>query len=62
MHGYSLILPQGGHNFRTWSRELPQSLQWLSRRLTPARAAGSADRTEQLTRAARNLSSPARAR
>jgi enterochelin esterase-like enzyme len=36
MHGYSLILPQGGHNYRTWGRELPQSLQWLSKRLSPA--------------------------
>jgi enterochelin esterase-like enzyme len=37
MQGYSLILPQGGHNYRTWVRELPQSLEWLSQRLTPAR-------------------------
>ena len=36
MRGYSLIVPQGGHNYRTWNRELPQSLEWLSRRLTPA--------------------------
>jgi enterochelin esterase-like enzyme len=36
MHGYSLILPQGGHNYRTWDRELPQSLEWLSKRLAPA--------------------------
>jgi enterochelin esterase-like enzyme len=36
MHGYSLILPQGGHNYRTWDRQLPQSLEWLSKRLTPA--------------------------
>jgi enterochelin esterase-like enzyme len=36
MHGYSLILPQGGHNYRTWSRQLPQSLEWLSQRLSPA--------------------------
>jgi enterochelin esterase-like enzyme len=34
MRGYSLIIPQGGHNFRTWSRELPPSLEWLSRRLS----------------------------
>lgn len=33
MRGYSLIVPQGGHNFRTWAKELPQSLEWLSRRL-----------------------------
>ncbi|HVB41590.1 MAG TPA: alpha/beta hydrolase-fold protein [Streptosporangiaceae bacterium] len=36
MHGYSLILPQGGHNYHTWRRELPQSLEWLSSRLAPA--------------------------
>ena len=34
MRGYSLIIPQGGHNFHTWSRELVPSLEWLSRRLT----------------------------
>jgi enterochelin esterase-like enzyme len=36
MRGYSLILPQGGHNYFTWRRMLPQSLQWLSQRLSPA--------------------------
>jgi hypothetical protein len=35
MRGYSLILRQGGHNFFTWRRMLPQSLEWLSRRLRP---------------------------
>jgi enterochelin esterase-like enzyme len=45
MRGYSLLVPQGGHNFRTWQRELPQSLEWLSQRLAPAsRAAGQAAR------------------
>jgi enterochelin esterase-like enzyme len=34
MRGYSLIVSQGGHNYYTWRRELPQSLQWLSRQLT----------------------------
>jgi enterochelin esterase-like enzyme len=34
MRGYSLIIPQGGHNFRTWNRELPASLEWLSRELS----------------------------
>jgi enterochelin esterase-like enzyme len=34
MLGYSLIIRQGGHNFRTWVRELPPSLVWLSRRLS----------------------------
>ncbi len=37
MRAYSLILAQGGHNYHTWSRELPQSLEWLNRRLAPAR-------------------------
>jgi enterochelin esterase-like enzyme len=36
MRAYSLFLAQGGHNFATWGRELPQSLEWLSTRLTPA--------------------------
>ena len=36
MRAYSLFLPQGGHNFVTWGRELPQSLEWLSARLRPA--------------------------
>jgi len=33
LSGYALILPRGGHNYYTWRRELPQSLEWLSRRL-----------------------------
>jgi enterochelin esterase-like enzyme len=36
MRGYSLLLRQGGHNYGSWDRELPQSLEWLSHRLTPA--------------------------
>jgi enterochelin esterase-like enzyme len=36
MRAYSLFLPQGGHNFGTWQRELPQSLEWMSARLQPA--------------------------
>jgi S-formylglutathione hydrolase FrmB len=36
MHGYALILPEGGHNFRTWKRELGQALDWLSQRLAGA--------------------------
>jgi enterochelin esterase-like enzyme len=40
MHGYSLFLQQGGHNYGTWVRQLPQSLEWLSQRLTPAAAPG----------------------
>jgi len=38
MRGYALILRQGGHNYYTWRRELPQSLEWLSSRLTPVQA------------------------
>ncbi|MFF0227436.1 alpha/beta hydrolase [Streptomyces sp. NPDC004629] len=30
----SIILDSGGHNFNTWRREIPGTLQWLSRRLT----------------------------
>jgi S-formylglutathione hydrolase FrmB len=40
MQVYTLYLAQGGHNFGTWGRELPQSLIWLSMRLTPAVPAG----------------------
>ncbi|MEV6206634.1 alpha/beta hydrolase-fold protein [Kitasatospora sp. NPDC051914] len=29
-------VPQGGHNFRTWSQLLPPSLEWLSQHLTAA--------------------------
>jgi enterochelin esterase-like enzyme len=35
MRVYSLILPEGGHNYGTWSRELPQCLVWLGARITP---------------------------
>ncbi|WUH92983.1 alpha/beta hydrolase-fold protein [Streptomyces sp. NBC_00433] len=31
----SIILPSGGHNFTTWSREIPPSLTWLSAHLSP---------------------------
>ncbi|MFF8592022.1 alpha/beta hydrolase [Streptomyces sp. NPDC015220] len=30
----SIILPSGGHNFNTWKREIPATLQWLSGRLS----------------------------
>ncbi|MGW0766371.1 alpha/beta hydrolase [Streptomyces sp. NPDC002676] len=30
----SIILNSGGHNFNTWRREIPATLQWLSGRLT----------------------------
>lgn len=29
----SIILESGGHNFNTWRREIPATLQWLSERL-----------------------------
>jgi hypothetical protein len=35
MRVYSLILPEGGHNYGTWTRELPQCLAWLDGRLAP---------------------------
>jgi hypothetical protein len=35
MRVYSLILPEGGHNYGTWTRELPQCLAWLGARITP---------------------------
>ncbi|HEX5293982.1 MAG TPA: alpha/beta hydrolase-fold protein [Streptosporangiaceae bacterium] len=35
MRVYSLILPEGGHNYGTWRRELPQCLAWLGPRITP---------------------------
>jgi S-formylglutathione hydrolase FrmB len=35
MRAYSLILPEGGHNYGTWTRELPQCLAWLGARLAP---------------------------
>ncbi|MGO9078594.1 MAG: alpha/beta hydrolase [Streptosporangiaceae bacterium] len=50
MRGYSLILPQGGHNYHTWGRELPQSLEWLSARLTPAVAGRAGPGGPPLTR------------
>ncbi|MDH6112239.1 enterochelin esterase-like enzyme [Kitasatospora sp. MAP12-15] len=31
----SLFLPDGGHSFDTWKRELPASLEWISDRLAP---------------------------
>jgi hypothetical protein len=30
----SIILPSGGHNFTTWSREIPPAIRWLSWHLT----------------------------
>jgi pimeloyl-ACP methyl ester carboxylesterase len=29
-----LVLPNGGHNFNTWAREIPTALAWLSSHLT----------------------------
>ncbi|SHM32039.1 alpha/beta hydrolase [Actinacidiphila paucisporea] len=31
----SIILPSGGHNFTTWSREIPPAVDWLSAHLSP---------------------------
>lgn len=42
MRGYSLYLPQGGHNYHNWYRLLPQCLEWLSQRLTPAQPTSAA--------------------
>jgi enterochelin esterase-like enzyme len=36
MRGYSLLVKQGGHNYGTWVRQLPQSLEWLNQRLARA--------------------------
>ena len=30
----SIILDSGGHNFNTWQREIPATLQWISGRLS----------------------------
>ncbi len=29
----SIILESGGHNFNTWRREIPATLEWLSGRI-----------------------------
>jgi S-formylglutathione hydrolase FrmB len=29
----SIILESGGHNFNTWRREIPATLEWVSGRL-----------------------------
>ncbi|MET7935206.1 alpha/beta hydrolase-fold protein [Streptomyces sp. NPDC005322] len=34
MSAESIILDKGSHNFRTWRRELPAALRWMSGRLT----------------------------
>lgn len=34
MHVTALIESSGGHNFRTWDRELPRALGWLSDRIS----------------------------
>jgi len=39
MRAYSLLLPNGGHNFGTWRRELPETLKWMSAMLKPAQPA-----------------------
>jgi S-formylglutathione hydrolase FrmB len=47
MRVYTLYLPQGGHNFHTWNRELLPALRWLSQRLQPARPSAQPARTSQ---------------
>jgi hypothetical protein len=37
MRVYTLYLPDGGHNFHSWNRELLPALRWLSQRQQPAR-------------------------
>ncbi|WKX74258.1 esterase family protein [Streptomyces sp. XD-27] len=34
MRAESIVLDRGSHNFRTWRRELPASLEWMGRQLT----------------------------
>jgi enterochelin esterase-like enzyme len=61
MRGYSMVLPQGGHNYGTWQRELPAGLKWLSQRLTAARPQAAPGRAAALDRAADRISSRTRA-
>jgi enterochelin esterase-like enzyme len=35
----TITLDSGGHNFHTWSREIPPALEWLGRQLTPVQPA-----------------------
>jgi hypothetical protein len=35
LHVDSLFLPDGGHSFETWQRELPAALEWMSDHLVP---------------------------
>ncbi|AUG76488.1 esterase [Kitasatospora sp. MMS16-BH015] len=34
----TITLDSGGHNFHTWTREIPPALTWLGKRLTPPQA------------------------
>ncbi|MEV6211701.1 alpha/beta hydrolase-fold protein [Kitasatospora sp. NPDC051914] len=36
----TITLDSGGHNFHTWTREIPPALEWLGRRLAPPQPAG----------------------
>jgi Putative esterase len=60
MRGYWLFLPQGGHNYTSWGRELPPSLIWLSQRLRPAvpQASGPATGGSQPVTAAARTGQP----
>ncbi|MFD9124420.1 alpha/beta hydrolase [Kitasatospora sp. NPDC059571] len=36
----TITLDTGGHNFRTWTREIPPALEWLGKRLAPPQQPG----------------------
>ncbi|GAA2242972.1 MULTISPECIES: alpha/beta hydrolase [Kitasatospora] len=38
----TITLNSGGHNFHTWTREIPPALEWLGKRITPPQPAKSA--------------------
>ncbi|GAA4994542.1 alpha/beta hydrolase [Kitasatospora paranensis] len=38
----TITLDTGGHNFRTWTREIPPALEWLGKRLAPPQQPGGA--------------------
>ncbi|MEV8097477.1 alpha/beta hydrolase-fold protein [Kitasatospora sp. NPDC085879] len=38
----TITLDTGGHNFRTWTREIPPALEWLGHRLAPPAPAAAA--------------------
>ncbi|WP_354639395.1 alpha/beta hydrolase [Kitasatospora camelliae] len=38
----TITLDTGGHNFHTWTREIPPALEWMGKRLTPPQPAPAA--------------------